>query len=486
MGSVWRATRMDLGTEIAVKIMHGDASQKTGALGRFEREAKAAASLSSPHVVRIIDFGIDPATAHAFLAMELLIGESLAERLKGSPHLPPALVARVINQVGRALNQAHGLGIVHRDLKPANVFLVHNEDEDLVKLLDFGIAKADGSFDEALLTETGNVLGTPHYMSPEQLRSSKAVDHRADLWSLAVIACECLTGQRPFRGDSLGELAMRISLGRCEPPSSLGPVPVGFDEWFARATEVDPARRFQTAAELSSALTAVVVSSQGREQLPTVSPALDLTLAADEPVARRVLSEAPVTSTAAVAQPASATLSTANMSSVLATSDTAARGRAGPRHPRARWLWLAAGVVATGGAAAVTLRYSGGGAASIRSEAPPKTLASTQPDPGPALPQPEASPPLLPLGASARTSDALPGPTVSTPEVATARAPRSAEARATLSTSAGSAPSAAAAATQHPRTAIGAPPRRNRTPSGERGPGTRVTPKEHLDAYDWQ
>lgn len=271
MGSVWRAKRLDLDADVAVKVLHVEASQRADLLGRFSREAKATASLSSPHVIRIIDFGVDGATEHAFLVMELLQGETLRQRMTRERPLPAPVLARVLTQVGRALEQAHSLGIVHRDIKPGNIFLVENADEELVKLLDFGIAKAEEAPDDLLLTQTGNVLGTPQYMSPEQLTSSKAVDHRSDLWSLAVIAYECLVGRRPFRGASAAELAMKISLGRSEPPSSVAPVPPGFDEWFARATEVDPERRFQSAKELAQAFTRLVLAA------PQPAPASEIT-----------------------------------------------------------------------------------------------------------------------------------------------------------------------------------------------------------------
>src|SRR5688572_8788168 len=176
MGSVWRATRLDLGTQLAIKVMHGEACQKPGGLERFSREARAAASLSSPHVVRIIDFGADARAGLAFMAMELLEGESLAARLQSGQRQAPAWVASVITQVARALGQAHTAGIVHRDLKPANIFLVHNDDDELVKLLDFGVAKAA----DGLATATGSVLGTPYYMSPEQVNAAKHIDHRTD------------------------------------------------------------------------------------------------------------------------------------------------------------------------------------------------------------------------------------------------------------------------------------------------------------------
>jgi serine/threonine protein kinase len=487
MGSVWRATRIDLGTDLAVKVMHGGASQRAAALGRFEREAKAAASLSSPHVVRIIDFGIDEVSAHAFLAMELLVGESLDERLKRNGRLAPALVASVVTQVGRALNQAHGLGIVHRDLKPANVFLVRNEDEDMVKLLDFGIAKAEGGMDEALLTETGNVLGTPHYMSPEQLSSSRGVDHRADLWSLAIIACECLTGQRPFRADSLGELAMRISIGRCEPPSSVASVPVGFDAWFARATQIDPAQRFQSASQLSAALTALVAASDGRGQLSGASAALDPTLLASDIAAapRPPSGASAAASNPVAAAPTLATLSTTSMSSVLSTAEQSDGERARHRRRRARLAWLAAAVTVSAVVGAASLRAWTSSPASSNDDGATSAAGSQQTDPLPPPPRAET----LPVSST-------PDPQMSTRGAPTAPAeaiavPERAEA-ASVSTATAGLPSArsSSAATQSRRLAVtpSALPKRTLTGTAARARSgrARAATKEHVDAYDWQ
>ena len=253
MGSVWLAKRLDLNADVAVKVMRTDAAEKPGALARFRREAKATAALRSPHVVQILDCGVDAATGVAFITMELLDGESLAERLARLSQLPAAEVASIVAQVARGLARAHGAGIIHRDLKPANIFLVKNEDAELAKLLDFGIAK-DDTGSAHWRTSTGTVVGTPHYMSPEQIDPARVVDHRSDLWSLAVIACEAMVGKRPFEADTLSELALKISLGRSRVPSSLGSVPSGFDEWFARATHLHPGERFQSAIELGRGL----------------------------------------------------------------------------------------------------------------------------------------------------------------------------------------------------------------------------------------
>src|SRR5262249_38785128 len=150
--------------------------------------------------------------------------------------------------------RAHALGIVHRDIKPANVFLARVADEsgDVAKLLDFGIAKVETPLG---LSQEGAILGTPYYMSPEQARGASDVDFRADLWSLAVIAYQCVTGVRPFESGALGDLLVAICQGSILAPSQFVPgLPYAFDAWIARGLARDPARRFQSAAALASAL----------------------------------------------------------------------------------------------------------------------------------------------------------------------------------------------------------------------------------------
>ena len=157
------------------------------------------------------------------------------------------------------MTRAHDAGIVHRDLKPDNVFLVRNDDDEITKVLDFGIAKATSpNFEPVTGTRTGAIMGTPHYMSPEQIEGGRAIDFRTDLWSMSVIAYECLTGLLPFDSDSLGGLALQICLKPIPVPSSVAPVPPGFDDWFARGTRRAPAERFQSAREMVDALRVVL------------------------------------------------------------------------------------------------------------------------------------------------------------------------------------------------------------------------------------
>ena len=254
MGTIWRAEHLVLQAPVAVKLIESEALRDPDNVGRFLREAKAAAALRSPHVVQIIDHGVDEGIP--FIVMELLEGETLAQRLKRVQRLPPAETARFMAHVGRAVSRAHEAGIVHRDLKPENVFLVPNEDAEIAKVLDFGVAKIEPGVlgPEPTRTRTGSVLGTPYYMSPEQAQGNKAVDHRSDLWSLGVIAFECLTGRRPFYSEGLGDLVLQICVRDIPIPSEITSVPIGFDAWFERAMMRDPELRFQSAREMTDAL----------------------------------------------------------------------------------------------------------------------------------------------------------------------------------------------------------------------------------------
>ncbi len=258
MGSIWRAHHLVLAAPVAVKLIDREAIPDEETLARFMREAQSAATLRSPHVVQILDYGVDDKLP--FIVMELLDGENLAQRLRRLGRLSSGETARVVTHIGRAVARAHEAGIVHRDLKPENVFLIRNEDEEIAKVLDFGVAKVSVSElgQEGTRTRTGSILGTPYYMSPEQAQGNKAVDTRSDLWSLGVIAFECLTGKRPFYSDGLGDLVLQICIREIPVPSEYGSVPIGFDAWFARACARDPDARFQSARELTDALREVL------------------------------------------------------------------------------------------------------------------------------------------------------------------------------------------------------------------------------------
>jgi eukaryotic-like serine/threonine-protein kinase len=253
MGAIWRAEHQVLQAPVAVKILARDVADSEETAARFIREAKAAASLRSPHVVQTMDYGVEGGLP--FIVMELLEGVTLRQRLKERKTLEPVETARIVTHVARAMTRAHDAGIVHRDLKPENIFLVKNDDAEIAKVLDFGVAKVEAATlgPDGNKTRTGSLLGTPYYMSPEQAQGNKEVDHRSDLWSLGVIAFECLTGKRPFTSDALGDLVLAICIRPIPVPSEFATVPAGFDDWFAKATAREPGDRFQSAREMADA-----------------------------------------------------------------------------------------------------------------------------------------------------------------------------------------------------------------------------------------
>src|SRR5262249_53047041 len=200
MGAVWQAHHVQLDIPVAIKFMDAGMTASADARARFEREARSAALIRSPHVVHILDHGVDGGMH--YIVMELLEGENLGDRLQRDRRLTIPEATNIALQVAKALRRAHDAAIIHRDLKPTNVFLAQIDDEEIVKVLDFGIAKALLAEGENEVTKTGMVMGSPSYMSPEQARDPKSVDHRADLWSLGVILFRALTGEMIFQAES--------------------------------------------------------------------------------------------------------------------------------------------------------------------------------------------------------------------------------------------------------------------------------------------
>ncbi|MEM1029364.1 MAG: serine/threonine-protein kinase [Myxococcota bacterium] len=254
MGEVWRAFDRSLERTVALKFIGAEVAEGATARARFAAEAKTAARLQSPHVVAIYEHGVVDDTP--FIAMELLEGEDLRARLKRRRRLTPPEVCAVVSPVAQALRLAHAAGIVHRDLKPENVFLARSGDDETVKLLDFGVAHVEAAHARRL-TATGEMVGSVSYMSPEQIRSHRGIDARADTWSLGVIAYRALTGRLPFRGKGMGEVAVSICTADAAPPSATRPeLPAALDAFFVRALARDRDARFSTAVGLAEALAA--------------------------------------------------------------------------------------------------------------------------------------------------------------------------------------------------------------------------------------
>jgi eukaryotic-like serine/threonine-protein kinase len=257
MGSVWEALQTEAPNScrvVALKILSDEAMGDASAIARFEREAVVASKLSGPHFPQIHDWGFH--RGMAFMAMELFEGEDLFTRLERLQVLTVWETLATLRPLGRALDAVHRAGVVHRDVKPRNIFFAKEGAAHRVVLLDFGVAKPNT--DAIRITRTGILVGSPHYMSPEQVTST-LVDARSDLWSLAAVAFRCLTGQRPF--DGRFEKALRdILTGAAPRASTFVDVPSGLDDFFARAFQKAPADRFQSAAELVHAFESALLA----------------------------------------------------------------------------------------------------------------------------------------------------------------------------------------------------------------------------------
>ncbi len=250
-GVVYEALRLPLRKRVALKLLKPSVTLHPETIARFFREAEAAAQIQHPNIVEVFDCGEHEGTP--FMAMECLDGEALDHRLKRLKRLTTREAVDTLVPIVSAVAAVHARGIIHRDLKPGNIFIAHSARGETPKLLDFGIAKVREATVE--LTRTASVLGTPLYMSPEQMRESKHVDARCDIWSLGVILFECLAGRRPFTGTSI--LALIESVTRAPIPSvrDLNPaVPEELDALLRRMLERDLDRRIEDARELGAAL----------------------------------------------------------------------------------------------------------------------------------------------------------------------------------------------------------------------------------------
>jgi len=260
MAAVYEAEQLSLGKKVAIKVLASELAASTIVIERFFREARAAASVKSPYIVDVYDSGrLDD--GRPFIAMELLEGESLYDRMARVRIIDVDTTIRVIVHTARGLVKAHASGIVHRDLKPENIFLTKGEDgDDICKILDFGLAKFYAPVNpeekaQKRLTREGAVFGTPAYMSPEQVKGQGNVDHRADLWALGCMAYECLIGRPVWNMDQgVAMTFAAIATGPIPVPShARADLPPAFDAWFKKCLDRDPNHRYQSARELADA-----------------------------------------------------------------------------------------------------------------------------------------------------------------------------------------------------------------------------------------
>ena len=284
MAAVYEAENIDIGKRVAIKVLAQELTASAVVVERFLREARAAAAIRSPYICDVYDSG-RLEDGRPFLVLELLEGDSLYERMTKIRHLDVETTLTVITQACRGLTKAHAASIVHRDLKPENIFLTKDEEgKTLAKILDFGLAKfyapmqGSGGEKQVRLTREGAVFGTPAYMSPEQVRGQGAVDHRADLWALACITYECLTGKTVWATEQgVAMTFAQIANAPLPRPNKLRPdLPMAFTDWFDKALDRKIEKRFQTAKEFAEELSAAF--EQGPPSFSAIHPLEDLGL----------------------------------------------------------------------------------------------------------------------------------------------------------------------------------------------------------------
>jgi serine/threonine protein kinase len=253
MGRVYEARHATNGQRMAIKILHDDAARDPVAVERFKREYETAFGFDHPHIVQVREFG-ETGDGSYFMTMEYLHGEPLSALLAREGSLSHERALRIVCQMASALEHAHSFGVIHRDLKPANIFLAESDEGDVVKLLDFGSVKLQLEMGPKL-TAYGMTVGSPSYMSPEQAEGKGDLDHRADVFALAAVAYELLTGAVAFDGDGAGAVLANILRGEPTPASEIDPtLPLGVDLALASGLRRDKDARIGSAREFAEAL----------------------------------------------------------------------------------------------------------------------------------------------------------------------------------------------------------------------------------------
>jgi serine/threonine-protein kinase len=394
MGVVVAATHIHLNQPVALKFLLEEVLHEQSVVERFVREARASARLRGEHVCKVSDVGALDNGA-PYIVMELLTGRDLATMIAGNGALPVATAVDYILQACLGIAEAHATGIVHRDLKPANLFLTQRPDGTaLVKVLDFGLAKsaADTNFS---LTRTASVMGSPGYMSPEQLRSTRDADVRSDIWALGVVLYELITARTPFAAESITELALRVAMDPT-PPLNVQ-APPGLEQIICRCLEKDPNHRFQDVAQLARLL-----APFGGLRAPDTAAAVARVLHVEE----RPMQAAQ----AAPSPPGAPTTLSGAASSLSGVGAPKRRGRLGV-------MIGAAGAVLVAGVAVIVAMGGGSkdsGGAGVTSKPLPaaEPVAAPTPDPTPTpTPTPAAAPAPIAAPTPTPTPIAQPDPT---------------------------------------------------------------------------
>lgn len=263
-GEVLEATNVRIKRRVAIKVLRQQYASNPAMVARFEREALASTHIESQHVVQIFDAGV-LADGRPYMVMEFLVGEDLGKRIDKAPgnRIPLLEAIGFTTQAARGLAAAHGASIFHRDMKPSNIVIAKTKaGREVAKIVDFGISKLLNDQEGMSNTQTGTIMGSPVYMSPEQARGSKNTDHRSDIYSLGVVLYECVTGRTPFVADSFNELLFKIALEEAPTPKSLRPdITDELNDIIMKAIARDPDHRFQKAEELEDALVGLMQRS---------------------------------------------------------------------------------------------------------------------------------------------------------------------------------------------------------------------------------
>jgi serine/threonine-protein kinase len=397
MGTVYKAVQIAMSRVVAVKVMNPELARNSEAVKRFHREARAATAFDHPHAIRLIDFG-QAATRELFMVMEFLDGRSLSKVLKDEAPFPVARAAKVAGEIAKALEAAHGVGLVHRDMKPDNVFLLDVAgDNDFVKVLDFGIAKFVAGSGDSTMTRTGLIVGTPHFMAPEQAKPGTPLTPAVDVYALGIMLYATLVGRHPYKGDTpLDALMSHVNEPVPELPAGVA-VPDDLRALVPRMLAKEPGDR-PTAAEVASLLERVRLLELAKalgasvpvpaERAPDRKPTVIAVRA--EPVRQ----EPDPGQTEQFAPPEVADGPAAGSQEMAVERDEHDDDDVAALKPRRTWLWLGVGVVALVAAGALLwLRGTDSGNEAIEPPAVSEPAKARVKQPAVAVPVPKPEPP---------------------------------------------------------------------------------------------